>query len=110
MMKRTRKIVNQTQVRTSTMNSRRAKKPVLDGMISLKSLKMAPFLKSKEYKVKCKMNIFFSRRVSVKLEGNESKPANNEDKEKEKKKESNWLKPKTINKKYVFFLTIFFFC
>ena len=57
-----------------------------------------------------KINFCFSRRVSVKLEDNESKPENDEDKEKEKKKESNWLKPKTINKKYVFFLMIFFFC
>lgn len=62
------------------------------------------FLRSKE-KFLCKIDIIFysSRRVSVKLEGKESKSEKDEDKEKAKKKESNWLKPKTINKKYVFF-------
>ena len=75
-------------------------------MINLKNLKMDHFLKSKRSNFLFKIIIifYFSRRVSVKLEGNESKSENDEDKEKAKKKESNWLKPKTINKKYVFFL------
>ena len=74
-------------------------------MINSNNLKMDHFLKSKEnFFIQNKNSYFyFSRRVSVKLEGNESKSENDEDKEKAKKKESNWLKPKTINKKYVFF-------
>ena len=101
-----RKIASQTRARQFLMNLRRASRPRVGGMINLKNLKMDHFLKSKRSNFLFKIIIifYFSRRVSVKLEGNESKPENDGDKDKEKKKESNWLKPKTINKKYVFFL------